>query len=83
MRKMEENTFKNFEEAFVAGFCDAAPAGYDAEADGETPSPWCAPWHWEDSSLWFDASMSAYEMGQSWAKKNYDELEALLNEEDQ
>lgn len=44
----ERDLFKNFGEAFCAGFSDVAPAGYSEEADMQTDAPWCAPWEWAD-----------------------------------
>lgn len=74
----ERDLFKNFGEAFCAGFSDVAPAGYSEEADMQTDAPWCAPWEWADFDEWFFHWLSPYEMGREWAKKNYDELESLL-----
>ena len=75
-----EELFSDFEEAFIAGFCDAAPDGYDVSSDVNAPAPWCAPWHYEDVKKWFDATLSPYMMGKKWGKRCYIDLEALISE---
>ena len=78
-----DGRFKDFGDAFLAGFDSAAPANYDQDADCETDSPWCAPWHWEDMKEWFDHSLPAYEMGKAWAEKNFDEIEEVCSQDEE
>ena len=71
-----------FQEDFAAGFCDAAPIGYDFEADVAASTPWCAPWHWADASEWLVDDITPYAMGRRWAEACREELQALLEEEE-
>ncbi len=76
---MERN--ENFNDEFARGFEEEAPALYDLQADGETSTPWACPWFWADFKDWFDEGLSAYEMGREWARKCFDELEEILEQE--
>lgn len=78
-----DGRFKDFGDAFLAGFNAAAPANYDQDADCETDSPWCCPWYWEDMKEWFDYNLSAYEMGKAFAEKNFDEIEEAFSQEEE
>ena len=67
---------------FVDGFIDAAPASYDYRADMDTPRPWCCPWYWADAKEWLQPDLSPYDMGKAWALHVYEELQAVLEEEE-
>lgn len=71
-----------WKERFSEAFCDAAPQGFDSEADAMTDSPWQAPWEWEDYSEWAldeDPQIAA----RLFAEKVYSELEALIEEDEE
>lgn len=69
----------DWRERFSEAFCNAAPQGFDAEADAQTDTPWQAPWGWESYEEWAldeDPQIAA----QKYAQTVYSELEALVEE---
>lgn len=71
---------QNFEDDFADGFASAAPEGYDLQRDRDTSDPWCCPWYSQPLNDWFDASLSAYDMGKAWAESIHDDLAEHLAE---
>lgn len=71
-----------FGDEFCRGFNEECPSNYDYEAD-ESSTPWFTPWYWANQEDWFDDSLTPYEMGKAWALKVYDDLEAVLKEEEE
>ena len=72
----------DFQDAFISGFSDAAPAWYDVETDGMSPNPWCAPWEWANAEDFYRPELGDAEaMGRAWAEKNSAEMTELHDEE--
>ncbi len=69
-------------ERFSEAFVNAAPQGFDSEADAQTDSPWQAPWEWEDYSEWA-LDEDPHIAGKEFAEKVYSELEALIEEDEE
>lgn len=75
--------------AFIEGYCDAAPADYDAAADCEGPQPWCCPWYSSSRESWQAELMAKLEQtggdireaAKLFALEDYDELAEILAEE--
>lgn len=70
-----------FMDAFVKGFCEAAPAWYDRGKDCGTRDPWCRPWCWACPEDWYQPEKSAYAMGMAWAETCRDKMNAMHEEE--
>lgn len=69
----------DWRDAFTAGFCDGAPAGFDCDADAESATPWQAPWTWEkDTSRYATSALDPYEAGRRFADEVREELEAEI-----
>lgn len=69
-------------EAFSAGFCDGAPAGFDADADFESCAPWQCPWLWDYASA-YALSVDGYEAGRRYADEVHDQLAELIAEDEE
>ena len=77
------------EAAFIEAYCEAAPAGYDAEADCEGPQPWCCPWYSMSTENWQEDLLDKLvqtggdirEAAKLYALSDYDELAEILAEE--
>ena len=69
-------------ERFSEAFVNAAPQGFDSEADTQTDSPWQCPWEWEAYEEWAldeDPQIA----GKKFAEKVYSELEDLIEEDEE
>lgn len=67
-----------FRAQFVQGFCEAAPAYYDHEADCAAPQPWCAPWTWAKLQEWALPGLTPAEQGRAWAQRCAGDLRAIF-----
>lgn len=80
---------EELEDLFIEGYCDAAPADYDAATDCEGPQPWCCPWYASDREGWQTELLAKLgqtdgdirEAAKLFALEDYDELAEILAEE--
>lgn len=66
------------EQEFARVFAENAPRTYSFEADCESSTPWCAPWHSQRLADYYNPSLSVEDMARAWAKSVWDELSEFL-----
>lgn len=68
-------------DAFIESYIDHAPDAYTGD-DGDTPTPWCAPWTYGMMSCPVKEGDTPESLGAAYAAHDYDDLKAALEEDE-